>query len=316
MHRNSLPRLQKRVDTEEQVPSEVIISDATFEDANASPEIPQASGSGALSIPRTHFISSGLLKGLENEEAEDSSLQHPPDLNPLGKETAKFYEDVTKKQKRKQASSSSGLRRSKRRLAASTPPAEPIITIEDEDNGNAGNSRNNPVLVDQVTRQSAAQSTRRQKNTKKQFCNTCQEFFTTSLSDHLVSTVHQFSLQNPVKKSYVIPPSNTGYKMLKIAGWDEEQGLGKHNQGERDPVKTRLKPDRLGLGNESPFPLQVSHSKELKKQLEEETAKRRGGGGGFQRKSERLEGQRKERVKEFVVRDALYRELPKSLVSE
>jgi len=50
--------------------------------------------------------------------------------------------------------------------------------------------------------------------------------------------------------------------MLKQMNWEENQGLGAKNQGTLNPIKTRLKNDKKGLGNVSKENLlRVTHFK-------------------------------------------------------
>ena len=44
-----------------------------------------------------------------------------------------------------------------------------------------------------------------------------------------------------------LPLGNVGYRMLRGAGWEEGQGLGRANEGRLEPIATRLKRDRRGL---------------------------------------------------------------------
>ena len=67
--------------------------------------------------------------------------------------------------------------------------------------------------------------------------------------NHRTSTLHQFSCQHKPRVSfYGIPQSNRGYQLLLKGGWDPEGGLGSRKQGQKYPIKTVLKQDRLGLG--------------------------------------------------------------------
>ena len=83
------------------------------------------------------------------------------------------------------------------------------------------------------------------------YCELCQmPIPNASKSDHSTSTLHLFSCQHqPSVTSYGIPESNRGFQMLLRSGWDREKGLGPHKQGQRFPVKTVLKQDRLGFGS-------------------------------------------------------------------
>ena len=60
---------------------------------------------------------------------------------------------------------------------------------------------------------------------------------------------HQFSCQHSVRSTpFVLGTSNPGYRMLVKGGWNKESGLGSREQGVRQPVRTVLKHDRLGVG--------------------------------------------------------------------
>lgn len=48
--------------------------------------------------------------------------------------------------------------------------------------------------------------------------------------------------------SYQTPVSGIGNKMLQKLGWQEGQGLGKHGEGIREPVRPSTQSDRTGLG--------------------------------------------------------------------
>jgi len=94
------------------------------------------------------------------------------------------------------------------------------------------------------------------------FCEICQEHIhSVTQAKHIYSTLHQFNKQHKEpSKVYYLPESNVGYRLMKeTLGWQEDQGLGKENQGNKEPIKTRLKNDRLGLGMKSRYPLRVTH---------------------------------------------------------
>jgi hypothetical protein len=99
-------------------------------------------------------------------------------------------------------------------------------------------------------------------NTLKPFdCAVCNERITSmSESEHTKTTLHLFNLKiEPAHRPFTICENNTGYRLLQQSGW-KETGLGKREQGRLQPIKTRLKPDRLGVGKASAMPLRISHS--------------------------------------------------------
>ena len=78
--------------------------------------------------------------------------------------------------------------------------------------------------------------------------------------EHLRSTVHRFNMQyRPARGHYFLNESNAGYRMLKAMHWQEEEGLGAQGQGRLEPIRTRLKNDRIGVGGPSGLPLRVTH---------------------------------------------------------
>ncbi|EDO47989.1 predicted protein, partial [Nematostella vectensis] len=86
---------------------------------------------------------------------------------------------------------------------------------------------------------------------KKYWCTVCQGEFTDDEKKHKSSTTHQFNCQHkPQRVHYYISEDNPGYRLMVKSGWDEEKGLGPEGSGRQYPVKTVLKQDRLGLGNE------------------------------------------------------------------
>lgn len=89
------------------------------------------------------------------------------------------------------------------------------------------------------------------KRTRKFYCKSCQAVVTQSPRvGHDTSIVHLYSCQHPASSlvPYGIPESNRGFQMLLRSGWNPKKGLGSHRQGQRFPVKTVLKQDRLGFG--------------------------------------------------------------------
>lgn len=94
------------------------------------------------------------------------------------------------------------------------------------------------------------------------YCHVCKQAVTDgSAEHHMSSTVHQFSCQYRPQvglHSYAIPQNNRGYQMMLKEGWNPDKGLGPSQEGQKYPVKTVLKQDRLGLGL---APLDISRKK-------------------------------------------------------
>ena len=105
-----------------------------------------------------------------------------------------------------------------------------------------------------------------EESKKPFYCEDCDEILNSSIDpeEHVRSFTHIFmrNKEKP-KKKYYLNESNKGYQILKYKlNWDENQGLGANNQGQLDPLKTRLKTDRKGLGAPSKgHPLMVTHFK-------------------------------------------------------
>ena len=79
---------------------------------------------------------------------------------------------------------------------------------------------------------------------------------------HIRSTVHQFRLHEHEshRPVFFIPEHNIGYRLLAdIMGW-EGHGLGVRSQGPVEPVRTRVKNDRLGIGAPTRNRLAVTHT--------------------------------------------------------
>lgn len=82
-----------------------------------------------------------------------------------------------------------------------------------------------------------------------QWCGVCCSEYRSSLSSHVSSTLHQFSLRRPSPTPYYcLPPSSNSYKMMVRCGWKPGTGLGPEGEGPKQPVPTVLKRDQQGLG--------------------------------------------------------------------
>eukprot|EP00306_Pavlova_sp_CCMP459_P009568 CAMPEP_0185181766 /NCGR_PEP_ID=MMETSP1140-20130426/853_1 /TAXON_ID=298111 /ORGANISM="Pavlova sp., Strain CCMP459" /LENGTH=371 /DNA_ID=CAMNT_0027747657 /DNA_START=136 /DNA_END=1252 /DNA_ORIENTATION=+ len=97
-------------------------------------------------------------------------------------------------------------------------------------------------------------------------CEVCHERVRGSRVAHATSIAHQFAVNTKTIRKptgIALPSGNVGFRMLRdTMGWREGEGLGRHGQGEVQPVPTRLKRDRTGLhvmGRESSTPLRVTH---------------------------------------------------------
>ena len=92
----------------------------------------------------------------------------------------------------------------------------------------------------------------RTAQTSRFYCDVCKmnvAVDASNVSRHTTSTVHQFCCgHKPSVTPYGIPESNRGFQLLLKGGWDPERGLGPEQQGQKFPVKTVLKQDRLGFG--------------------------------------------------------------------
>lgn len=84
---------------------------------------------------------------------------------------------------------------------------------------------------------------------QNQWCDVCCSEYSGSLSSHLSSTLHQFSLRRPPPTPYYcLPASSNSYKMMVRCGWRPGTGLGPEGEGPQQPVATVLKRDQKGLG--------------------------------------------------------------------
>ena len=97
------------------------------------------------------------------------------------------------------------------------------------------------------------QQSHQENTTDSFFCSKCKEHFSENeRRAHFTSTVHLFNCgrkhQHP---AYLLPETNRGFQMLLRTGWQVDKGLGPDGKGVKYPVKTVLKRDREGLGNDS-----------------------------------------------------------------
>ncbi|KAI9298150.1 G-patch-domain-containing protein [Neoconidiobolus thromboides FSU 785] len=66
---------------------------------------------------------------------------------------------------------------------------------------------------------------------------------------HIVGIAHNLKMESiKAPKNLFIRANNIGYKLLKKNGWKYDKGLGANEQGIREPIKPKIKKDRLGIG--------------------------------------------------------------------
>lgn len=95
------------------------------------------------------------------------------------------------------------------------------------------------------------------------YCKICNvNFYQTTWKKHETSTLHIFNSKPKITSTmYGISKQNKGYQMLLNHGWDEQNGLGPSGKGIKYPIKTCLKSDRKGLGQNSEKDYRVTHFK-------------------------------------------------------
>jgi hypothetical protein len=106
-----------------------------------------------------------------------------------------------------------------------------------------------------------AELQKEKKSVEKFYCSVCKhEFSDIDQVTHNRSTVHIFNTgAKPKADSFLIPPSNVGYRLMLKSGWDGDGGLGPSGHGQKFPVRTFLKRDRQGLGNKVTDKAKVTH---------------------------------------------------------
>ncbi|XP_060911446.1 LOW QUALITY PROTEIN: G patch domain and ankyrin repeat-containing protein 1 [Labrus mixtus] len=120
-----------------------------------------------------------------------------------------------------------------------------------------------------------------------QWCSVCCSEYSNSLSSHLSSTLHQFSLRHPSPTPYYcLPPSSNSYKMMVQCGWKPGTGLGPEGEGPKQPVPTVLKRDQTGLGYGEAKRAKITHFQARDPDAVKQSAK--------QKQEKRGKGQRKE----------------------
>lgn len=126
-----------------------------------------------------------------------------------------------------------------------------------------------------------------------QWCDVCCTEYSSSLSSHLSSTLHQFALRRPPPTPYYcLPPSSNSYKMMVRCGWRPGTGLGPEGEGCKQPVSTVLKRDQKGLGYGQMETAKVTHFQARDHDaVKPPSKKKEERGGKAQRKKERIKEQ-------------------------
>ncbi|XP_030592492.1 G patch domain and ankyrin repeat-containing protein 1 [Archocentrus centrarchus] len=141
-----------------------------------------------------------------------------------------------------------------------------------------------------------------------QWCNVCGSEYSSSLSSHLSSTLHQFSLRRPPPTPYYcLPPSSNSYKMMVRCGWKPGTGLGPQGEGPKQPVPTVLKRDQEGLGYGQTKRAKVTHFQARDRDSVKPPSKEKVGiGRKGQRKEESKKREQKDRNWERDFRASFY----------
>ncbi|XP_074539681.1 G patch domain and ankyrin repeat-containing protein 1 [Halichoeres trimaculatus] len=141
-----------------------------------------------------------------------------------------------------------------------------------------------------------------------QWCAVCCSEYSSTLSSHLSSTLHQFSLRRPSPTPYYcLPPSSNSYKMMVRSGWKPGTGLGPEGEGTKQPVPTVLKRDQKGLGYGETKRAKVTHFQAKDHDaVKAPFQKRKGGEGKGQRKEERRKKEQKDKNWERDFRASFY----------
>uniref|UniRef100_UPI0037E8B967 G patch domain and ankyrin repeat-containing protein 1 n=1 Tax=Semicossyphus pulcher TaxID=241346 RepID=UPI0037E8B967 len=141
-----------------------------------------------------------------------------------------------------------------------------------------------------------------------QWCSVCCSEYSGSLSSHLSSTLHQFSLRRPSPTPYYcLPPSSNSYKMMVRSGWKPGTGLGPEGEGPKQPVPTVLKRDQTGLGYGETKRAKVTHFQARDRDAVKLPSKEKEGRGGKgQRKEDRRRKEQKDKNWERDFRASFY----------
>lgn len=108
-----------------------------------------------------------------------------------------------------------------------------------------------------LTRSSSAPSSLNQSITF--YCDVCNQQITgmeekkhIHMMPHMLEVSKSMTFPDQMKRPSVVrfglSKNNIGFKMLENIGWKVDEGLGKYGQGRREPIPTKIKNDKLGIG--------------------------------------------------------------------
>lgn len=116
------------------------------------------------------------------------------------------------------------------------------------------------LLKTEFTEMKNAQNNSEQSTTY--FCELCQVEIPERKQQHECSIVHQLNMKRSQKSScYYLQENNKGFQIMLKKGWNQDTGLGPNGVGNKYPIKTILKRDRLCLGNKLKNVPRVTHFK-------------------------------------------------------
>ncbi|KAJ3049789.1 G patch domain and ankyrin repeat-containing protein 1 [Rhizophlyctis rosea] len=109
-------------------------------------------------------------------------------------------------------------------------------------------------------------------------CTICSQIFTShaAYTSHITGVPHLVTLAErrdgegetePTPVYYALNESNVGYRLLRNEGWNPSAGLGASNEGRTQPIPTRMKNDRLGIGVKPRGQKTVTHKQMLKNEI-------------------------------------------------
>ena len=92
------------------------------------------------------------------------------------------------------------------------------------------------------------------------YCETCKIKIYVDIDEHSKSIAHLLNESNEIqmKRSFHLRASNKGYQLLCKSGWNEQSGLGSHEQGLVYPVQIKAKFDRIGITTDQPISNKIS----------------------------------------------------------
>ena len=120
-----------------------------------------------------------------------------------------------------------------------------------------------PTECDMETkRQIIGESPERDGDDVLEYCEPCEAHYKVNdRRQHLTSVVHLFNTHknDPPRNPHQLSEDNIGYKIMVKKGWTSDKGLGPAGTGRKNPIPTRLKKDRYGLGAKVKQKEKVTH---------------------------------------------------------